>query len=156
MPDMDRHVALTKAVELGLNNDWGSEAVVLAADRFYAFLSNTETEEMQVPKPITVTIDRAPALPIFHLPVAWDDFLYYRFNDSGILYRVHRFDDRVWRLATEFDKEWELIDPSMPVGTYEKLYKNPDYSPISVSKAVFIIRNGTGQHRGLEGKVNFR
>lgn len=147
MPDMDRHVALTKAVELGLNNDWGSESVVLAADRFYAFLSNTETEEIETPE--------APK-PIFHLPVAWDDFLYYRFNDSGILYRVHRFDDRVWRLSTEFDKEWELIDPSMPVGTYEKLYKNPDYSPISVSKAVFIIRNGTGQHKGLEGKVNFR
>lgn len=139
MPDMDRQVALTKATELGIANNWGSESVALAAARFYEFLTEAEKKAATV----------EPRTSEFRLPGNRDGYTYFQFADSHILYRVRLSNPTlVERIASEFETGWSRCRNNL-LGTFSGLVSAEGYQEVSTFKAAREL------WKNLQSKVRF-
>jgi hypothetical protein len=139
MPNMDRHVALNKAVELGIANNWGSESVALAADRFYQFLADEEVDPEKAEA-------EEPRSGEFRLPWQGDGYTYFQFiDDSGIFYRVRGVS--VERIASSHETGWSRVRGKL--GTLRDLQMADGYNQAPAPRVIRVLRNN------LQSKVLF-
>lgn len=136
-----RSLALEKALRLYETRAASPDQVVQAAEKFRVFLAG---EDAKPGLPKAAEAFMAVALPNFELPYLWDDFLYYQFENSTILYRanVHHgamAPGGVERINAQYETRWAPVTESK-VDTREKLRTTYGYSHIPSMEAAEILR----------------
>jgi hypothetical protein len=128
-----RSVALEKALAWAEGNNIGAEQVVAVAEKFRAFLAG----EGAAPEPFKTKDER----PVFRLPRSGDGYVYFRFQDSYILYRSHAANgalvESADRISALHDVDWEPATGSLR--TRRGLWDADGYDEISAKAAALII-----------------
>lgn len=134
-----RSVSLEKAIEYH-GGVVDQEEVLKTAELFRAFLAGESTKV-----PVPDLFARQDVRPLFVLPSVGDDFLYFQFANSSILYRSSlAYSSRgggVQRIVAARENTWKDVDPESTLGTREKLRSTTgSYNRISVRTAADILK----------------
>lgn len=127
----NRSVALDRAMQHWNGQTASTSAVLETAEKFRAFLAGEGLK---------------PELPAFKLPDFSDEFLYFRFGRSGILYRSDlnygpTARGGVSRINTRAESKWKRLDLGSRLGTRSQLRDSEGYEEISSHVAAQVIQD---------------
>lgn len=147
----NRSEALGRAIEFHKTKsiDSSDTDVIKTAELFRAFLTGESTKapvpDLFARQDVRPLFVRQDVRPLFVLPIVGDNFVYFQFADSSILYRANLAygsqGGGVQRICSHRENTWRDVDPESTLGTREKLrYATGSYNRISPRTAADILK----------------